>query len=148
MLFVVGGVLVSGLTSPSVATAAPWTLASAISTISALEQTGAGSVRPHSLLDVMIDDESGLCSEGVWHNSWLGVSRVLAARKLREIGEDAEASRFIDSAFMLGESLHEMSFDGSGFRRRTSSGYWESWDAASAAAIEESARTHRSCGIG
>ena len=83
----------------------------------------------------MIDDESGLCSEGVWHNSWLGVSRVLTARKLREIGEDAEASRFIDAAFMLGESLYDMSFDGSGFRRRTSSGYWE---AASAPAIEKS----------
>ena len=111
-----------------------WQLSSAVSTIGALERTAAGP-RPHGLLEAMHDAESGLCSEGVWHNAWLGVSRVLAARELDKAGEGALADQFRASAATLGTSLHSMSFDGVGFRRRSATGYWQrASDAAEAIA--------------
>ena len=106
----------------------PWHLTSAVSTISALEKTSIGREPPYSLLDVMYDDSTGLCSEGVWHNSWLGVSRVLSARVLRAAGDSAQADELMTSAFTLGDSLHKMSFDGGGFKRRASSGIWQRAD--------------------
>ena len=80
--------------SGATATAPSWQLASTLSTIDALERTG--GERPHSLLTGLFDEASGLCSEGVWHNSWLGVGRLLAARELphvamRELLEDVHA---------------------------------------------------------
>ena len=72
--------------SGATATAPSWQLASTLSTIDALERTG--GTRPHSLLTGLFDEASGLCSEGVWHNSWLGVGRLLAARELRLAGDD------------------------------------------------------------
>ena len=57
-----------------------WSSQTALQTLSALRERT--SSRPLDLLEDLYDAESGLCSEGVWHNSWLGVSRVLAARQL------------------------------------------------------------------
>lgn len=133
--------LAAALSPPSVATASSWRLTTAITTVDALERT-AGE-RPHGLLDGMYDPETGLCSEGVWHNAWLGVSRVLISRELRaaaEAMEEAEevatvrlADRQLAAARTLGASLHTLSFDGRGFRRRTPSGFWEAAADASAA---------------
>ena len=102
-----------------------WKLESAVSTIRALKQrTGP---RPLDLLEDMYDDKSGLCSEGTWHNAWLGSSHVLAARQLRAADDDcARADAHLASARMLGNSLFEMSYDGSGFRKRSASGIWQS----------------------
>ena len=68
-------------TGRATATAPSWQLASTLSTIDALERTG--GARPHSLLTGLFDEASGLCSEGVWHNSWLGVGRLLNSRELK-----------------------------------------------------------------
>lgn len=128
-----------------VATALPWRTQTAVTTIGALERTGASSVRPHNLLNVMLDDESGLCSEGVWHNSWLGVSRVLAARQLRALGETEAADRTLSAAQKLGDSLLDMSFDGVGFRRRSPSGIWEDVAVAAVEEAGEDAEFYRPC---
>ena len=121
--------IVAAAATASVPTATlPWHLTSAVSTISALEKTSIGREPPYSLLDVMYDDSTGLCSEGVWHNSWLGVSRVLSSRVLRAAGDSAQADELMTSAFTLGDSLHKMSFDGDGFKRRASSGIWQRAD--------------------
>ena len=108
------------------ATAPSWQLASTLSTIDALEQTG--GARPHSLLTGLFDEASGLCSEGVWHNSWLGVGRLLAARELRRAGDDELAYKQLRAAHTLGESLYRLSYDRArgGFRRRSASGFWQS----------------------
>ena len=113
-------------TSRATATAPSWQLASTLSTIDALEQTG--GARPHSLLTGLFDEASGLCSEGVWHNSWLGVGRLLAARELRRAGDDELAYKQLRAAHTLGESLYRLSYDGArgGFRRRSASGFWQS----------------------
>ena len=108
-----------------------WQLQTAVVTIGALEC--ASGPRPLSLLDGLFDAESGLCSEGVWHNSMLGVSRVLCARQLRQCGEEQQAEAQLQSARLLGDSLFDLGFDGSGFRRRSTSGYWQD---ASASGIE------------
>ena len=108
----------------SVATAPSWQLTSAVSTIEAIERTS--SPRPHSLLTGMFDEETGLCSEGVWHNSWFGVSRVLASRELRAAGEAKRADEHLAAARTLGDSLYRLSFDGGGFKRRSASGFWQS----------------------
>ena len=50
------------------ATAPSWQLASTLSTIDALEQTG--GARPHSLLTGLFDEASGLCSSMVKVPSW------------------------------------------------------------------------------
>jgi len=107
------------------ATAPSWQLASVLSTIDALEQTS--GPRPHSLLTGMFDEASGLCGEGVWHNSWLGVGRLLAARELRRAGDAELADEQLSAAQTLGESLYRLSFDSSrGFQRRSASGFWQS----------------------
>ena len=111
-----------------------WQLSSAVSTIGALERTA--GVRPADLLQSMHDGESGLCSEGVWHNSLLGVSRVLAAREYDKAGEKELANQFRASAATLGASLYGMSFDGTGFRKRSASGYWQSASEAKGAITE------------
>ena len=97
-------------TGRATATAPSWQLASTLSTIDALEQTG--GARPHSLLTGLFDEASGLCSEGVWHNSWLGVGRLLAARELRRAGDDELAYKQLRAAHTLGESLYRLSYDG------------------------------------
>jgi hypothetical protein len=113
-------------TGRATATAPSWQLASTLSTIDALERTG--GARPHSLLTGLFDEASGLCSEGVWHNSWLGVGRLLAARELRREGDNELADEQLRAAQTLGESLYCLSFDGArgGFRRRSASGFWKS----------------------
>ena len=113
-------------TGRATATAPSWQLASTLSTFDALERTG--GARPHSLLTGLFDEASGLCSEGVWHNSWLGVGRLLAARELRRAGDDELADEQLRAAHTLGESLYRLSFDGArgGFRRRSASGFWQS----------------------
>ena len=117
--------------STSVIAAPTWQLTTALSTISAIEKRS-GVSRPLNLLEDMFDKESGLCSEGVWHNSWLGVSRVLAARQLRSVDEP-KAELLLASARTLGDSLFRTSFDGTGFERRVSSGIWQSADEAAEA---------------
>ena len=64
----------------------------------------------------------------MWHNSWLGVGRLLAARELRRAGDDELADRQLRAAHTLGESLYRLSYDGArgGFRRRSASGFWQS----------------------
>lgn len=111
-----------------VTTAPSWQTLTAASTIDALERTVTGQ-KPLSLLDDMYDESSGLCSEGVWHNSWLGVSRVLAARALRS-SDSERADAQLASARVLGDSLYALSFDGTGFRMRTSSNAWQSAEEA------------------
>lgn len=120
----------------SMSTAAPsWPLQTAISTISALERNS-GS-QPLDLLSDLWHPESGLCSEGTWHNSMLGIGRVLAAREVQS-SNPAHAAVLQASAAKLGDSLFELNFDGSGFRKRSSSGIWQSAaDADMASAIEK-----------
>ena len=55
-------------TGRATATAPSWQLASTLSTIDALEQTG--GARPHSLLTGLFDEASGLCSSMVKVPSW------------------------------------------------------------------------------
>jgi len=92
------------------------------------------STRPLDLLVDLHDAESGLSSEGVWHNAWLGVAYVQTARQLRRQGRFDEAEEPFDLAVQLADSLYENSFD-EGFRRRTASGVWRSAE-SSASAIE------------
>ena len=107
---------------------------------------------PLDLLTDLHDAESGLCSEGVWHNCWLGTACVLAARRLRrdaapDAGVDraiaasrqrvatpppAESDALFEAAVLLADSLHELSFD-DGFRRRVASGVWRDAEASRAA---------------
>ena len=109
-------------TGRATATTPSWQLSSALSTIDALELTG--GPRPHSLLTGLFDEASGLCSEGVWHNSWLGVGRLLAARELRLTGDTQLADNQLSAAQTLGESLYRLSFDGErGFRRGSDTGF-------------------------
>ena len=64
----------------------------------------------------------------MWHNSWLGVGRLLAARELRRAGDDELAHKQLRAAHTLGESLYRLSYDGAsgGFRKRSASGFWQS----------------------
>lgn len=90
----------------------------------------------------MYDDATGLCSEGVWHNSWLGTSYVLSARQIQ--AHDAQrAEELMDSAHQLAESLYTLARDTDGcLRRRTASGAWEDVeDEAVAAAVEAAGET-------
>ena len=112
----------TALVAPTVGTSS-FQLASAVSAIEALERTA--DPRPHSLLDGMFDEATGLCSEGVWHNALLGTSRVLAARQLRSEGEAERAAELLAAARLLGDSLYQLSFDGSGFQLRSNTGFWE-----------------------
>jgi hypothetical protein len=133
-----GLLVVAGMSPPGLATvrAMPWQVTSAVSTVEALEATGRSSSRPHNLLDVMCDKESGLCSEGVWHNAWLGVSHILIGRQLRALG-DTGAAESLSSAKTIGDSLFALSFDGTGFRRRSASGMWEAPSASELEATGE-----------
>lgn len=82
------------------------------------------------------------CSEGVWHNSWLGTSYVLSARQIQ--AHDAQrAEELMDSAHQLAESLYTLARDTDGcLRRRTASGAWEDVeDEAVAAAVEAAGET-------
>ena len=82
----------------------------ATSVIDALK-TRTGTGRPLDLLNDFHDEPTGLCSEGVWHNSMLGLGQVLASRRLRD--EDPErASSYLTEAQKLGDSLYALSFDG------------------------------------
>ena len=83
LLPLLGAAAAASVTATSMATSS-WQLASVLSTIDALELTS--GPRPHSLLTGLFDEASGLCGEGVWHNAWLGVGRLLAARELRRAG--------------------------------------------------------------
>jgi len=109
-----------------------WQLQTSMSTIDSLER--ASGPRPLSLLTGMFDEETGLCSEGIWHNAMLGTSRVLCARELRQCGDTTSATRFLASAQTLGDSLYRLGFDGKGFRRRFTSDIWE--DATEAEAFK------------
>ena len=106
----------------------PWELRTA-------QQLSAGirarsSERPLDLLVDLHDAESGLSSEGVWHNAWLGVAHVQTARKLRQHGHLDEEP--FDLALQMADSLRENSFD-EGFRRRTASGIWRSAESSASA---------------
>jgi len=99
--------------------------------------------KPLSLLHDYHDIDTGLCGEGVWHNSMLGIALVKASRRLRteEEGEDgggifeeaAAAAKLADEyrgwARRLATNLYELNYSDSergGFRRRTASGIWGS----------------------
>ena len=110
---------------------APWELRTSQRLMSAL-RARTRSIRPLDLLDDFYDADSGLCSEGVWHNAWLGISSVLAARALRRRGSlstTEESEELFESAVLLADSLYDLSFD-EGFLRRTPSGIWERADSA------------------
>ena len=101
-----------------------WSSQAALQTLSALRSRT--SSRPLDLLEDLYDAESGLCSEGVWHNSWLGIGQIYAAR--RESGDAAAAH--LDRARRLADSLHELNYEADrGFRSRTRSGFWQAADA-------------------
>ena len=111
----------------------PWELRTAQSLTDGI-RARTSSARPLDLLVDLHDAESGLSSEGVWHNAWLGVAYVQTARELRRQGRLDEAEEPFDLAVQLADSLYENSFD-EGFRRRTASGIWRSAE-SSASAIE------------
>ena len=101
-----------------------WSSQAALQTLSALRERT--SSRPLDLLEDLYDAESGLCSEGVWQNSWLGIGQIYAAR--RESGDAAAAH--LDRARRLADSLHELNYEPDrGFRSRTRSGFWQAADA-------------------
>lgn len=83
--------------------------------------------RPLDLLTDLHDEESELCSEGIWHNAWLGIAHVQTARQLRRDGAREESTHFFESAVILADSMYDLSFD-DGFRRRVRSGIWKSAD--------------------
>ena len=64
------------------ARASSWELRTSQRLLSAL-RARTGRSRPLALLDDFYDANSGLCSEGVWHNAWLGIASLLAARELQ-----------------------------------------------------------------
>ena len=64
------------------ARASSWELRTSQRLMSALRARTKSS-RPLDLLDDFYDAHSGLCGEGVWHNAWLGIASILAARELR-----------------------------------------------------------------
>ena len=115
------------------ARAASWELRTSQRLMSALRARTKSS-RPLDLLEDFYDATSGLCSEGVWHNAWLGIGSVLAARELRRRGaagaaEAEESEELFEAAVLLADSLYDLSFD-EGFRRRTPSGIWERAESA------------------
>jgi hypothetical protein len=115
--------------------ASSWSLRSSVGAIQALQERTSAEGKPLSLLSDTFDSESGLCSEGVWHNAWFGTACLLSARELRRASSRpdqscAEAEALVGSAVTLAESLHTLSFTPLGFRRRTASGIWESVDGA------------------
>lgn len=125
LLLLPASVLARTLVAPT------WQLSTAVATLGAIEKRS--GARPLDLLEDMFDEESGLCSEGVWHNSWFGVGKILASRQLRQLQDADGADRLVASAKTLGDSLYSMSFDGSGFQRRVDSDIWQSADAAAEA---------------
>jgi len=96
------------------------------------------SQRPLDLLRDLHDAETGLCSEGVWHNSMFGMALVLESRAQRVRGESDAAAESLGLAEQLAASLHRLNFEeGRGYRARTASGAWASAaDPAIASAIE------------
>ena len=115
------------------ARAASWELRTSQRLMSALRARTKSS-RPLDLLEDFYDATSGLCSEGVWHNAWLGIGSVLSARELRRRGaagaaEAEESEELFEAAVLLADSLYDLSFD-EGFRRRTPSGIWERAESA------------------
>ena len=130
-----------------------WELSTSQRLISGLHARSKGAP-PLDLIADLYDADSGLCSEGVWHNCWLGTASVLAARRLRrdaapDAGVDpeiaasrqriatpppAESETLFEAAILLADSLYELNFD-DGFRRRVASGAWRG-AASSRAALE------------
>ena len=95
------------------------------------------NVRPLDLLADLHDEPTGLCSEGVWHNAWLGTAYVQAAGRIRALDAAGtttagDGGTLFAHAVQLADSLYDLSYD-EGFRRRTSSGAWQSAEGDSAA---------------
>lgn len=150
------GVLATGLSSsPPISSASSaasaalersWRIRTAVSTLQGIRGRDGSSATKYgdggktggrlSLLHDFHDPKTGLCGEGVWHNSMLGIALVKASRSLRENdGADAidgeEAATLADEyegwARRLATNLFELNYvDGKGFRRRSASGIWES----------------------
>jgi hypothetical protein len=75
---------------------------------------------PLNLETDFYDPSTGLHSEGVWHNSLIGIASLALMASGREAGQDMqEAPRRIAS------SLWTHAWDGVSFRRRARSGRWD-----------------------
>ena len=85
------------------------------------------------MLDDLFDTETALCSEGVWHNSWLGIGCALGARQLRALGDETDrAERLSRTASKTAESmLRLLASDRGGFVKRSATGVWESAEGSS-----------------
>ena len=108
-----------------------WELETSLSLVAGLRACSS-HVPPLDLLVDLHDAQSGLCSEGVWHNAWLGAAYVYAARRLRRAGEEAASEAQFAWAVELADSMYDLSFD-EGFRKRTCSGIWQSAESAATA---------------
>ena len=150
----VDGIAVGGRPTPSNSAAAPttlppldvsslpsWRLRTAVSTLEGIRgrdgSQGGGTRSESGNLDLLTDfhdPETGLCSEGVWHNSVLGIALLKASRALRDGGsaeEGSAAESLADEyriwARRIAFALIDLNYSpGLGFRRRTSSGRWGS----------------------
>ena len=108
-----------------------WELRTSLSLLRGVQARTSG-VRPLHLLDDLFDAESGLVSEGVWHNTMYGTACVLAARRL---GQSAEADTLAADARRLGASLYDRCYR-DGFRRRTATGIWQGGGDNGAAVVD------------
>ncbi len=118
------------------ALAPSWELATTQALINGI-RARTSNVRPLDLLADLHDGPTGLCSEGVWHNSWLGTAYVQAAGRIRApsaVGTPiaGDGDGLFAHAVQLADSLYDLSYD-EGFRRRTSSGSWQSAEGDGAA---------------
>jgi hypothetical protein len=104
-------------------TAVSWRLQTALATIDAI-RARTSAARPLDLLNDFYDPDSGLCSDGVWHNAWLGVSYVLASREVRP-HNPSQAEELRAEAMKLGDTLYETKYAGGAFQRRCMSGFWQ-----------------------
>ena len=125
----------TGLQSSTSLGSTTWELATAVRTLEGIRKSaGSGkSDAPLDLLTDFYDEQTGLVSEGVWHNAMVGISCVKAAKRLRATAtaDDSDRSKLADRyegwAARLGDSLWDLNWAGPGlgFRRRSSSGRWQ-----------------------
>lgn len=147
-----------------------WRLRTAVSTLQGIrgrdggwsgsegrKEDGGEKKKLLSLLHDFHDPKTGLCGEGVWHNAMLGVALVKASRRLREdgaaaaveeLGGDKDSATLADDyrswARRLATNLFKLNYvNGQGFRRRSSSGIWESVDDSPDALEEEGGDFYR-----
>ena len=90
----------TGLQSSTSLGSTTWELATAVRTLEGIRKSaGSGkSDAPLDLLTDFYDEQTGLVSEGVWHNAMVGISCVKAAKRLRATAtaDDSDRSKLAD----------------------------------------------------